>query len=280
MQFKYFQPRETIRRLVSSYYDVFVPEALTDIMRAEIANIRVILSGHVEWDLGGKIHHLKAGDAILCGPTFSASPITFESGTRVFGMAVTPLGWARMFDQSADSLADIACPLEEVIEDDSKALLVRIFDCADESSRVVAVDDFMESLAKGAPKVHTSFLEIMTDWLVDPDPNELGEFLSSIDLSHRQVDRLCRTYFGASPKKLHRKFRALHSANRLTWKDLTDWRDIATTSYYDQSHFIREFKQFNGRTPSEFIKGAHILVRLTLQERLQIVHESPFSLVG
>ncbi|WP_422120072.1 hypothetical protein [Hyphomonas johnsonii] len=43
---------------------------------------------------------------------------------------------------------------------------------------------------------------------------------------------------------------------------------------------MREFKQFNGRTPSEFIKGAHLLVRLTLQERLQIVHDSPFSLVG
>ena len=77
-----------------------------------------------------------------------------------------------------------------------------------------------------------------------------------------------------------RKFRALHSANRLTWQSLDDWRDVATTAYYDQSHFIREFKQFNGRTPSEFIKGAHLLVRQTLTERRQIEHHSPYSLVG
>jgi transcriptional regulator GlxA family with amidase domain len=104
--------------------------------------------------------------------------------------------------------------------------------------------------------------------------------LDHVDFSQRQVERLCKAYFGSSPKKLHRKFRALHSANRLTWHNLDDWRDVARTAYYDQAHFIREFKQFNGRTPKEFMDGPHILVRMTLEERLKINHASPFSLVG
>ena len=185
-----------------------------------------------------------------------------------------------MFDESAADMADKSCPLDAVISENSVEYLKLILECDDDAARIRAVDIFMASLVQTKPKIHSGFLDAVTEWLVDPDPNELNAFLSGIDLSHRQVDRLCQAYFGASPKKLHCKFRALHSANRLTWKDLTDWRDIATTSYYDQSHFIREFKLYNGRTPSEFIKGAHILVRLTLKERLQIVHESPFSLIG
>ena len=55
---------------------------------------------------------------------------------------------------------------------------------------------------------------------------------------------------------------------------------MATTEYSDQSHFIREFKRFNGRTPQQFIEGAHLLVRVTLHERRQIDHGSPFSLIG
>lgn len=266
--------------MVSSYYDVRVPATLSDIMRAEIANIRFILSGKIKANFGGHKYEFTAGDAVLCGPTFSASPISFSEGTHIFGLAITPLGWGHMFDRSADSLADKACLLEDIIENNSKALLSHIFTCQDDTARVSAVDAFAQSLVREDPKIHTTFLEVVTDWLVDTEPNELTELLADIKLSHRQVDRLCRAYFGASPKKLHRKFRALHSANRLTWNDLTDWRDVATTSYYDQSHFIREFKQFNGRTPSEFIKGTHILVRTTLNERLQIAHESPFSLVG
>ena len=129
-------------------------------------------------------------------------------------------------------------------------------------------------------RVHDAFLIQATRWITDPEPNELEDLLAVMDVSARQVERLCKTYFGSAPKRLHRKFRALHSANRLTWQQLTDWRDIATTAYFDQSHFIREFKQFNGRTPTEFIKGPHLLVRMTLQERLQIAHDSPFSLVG
>lgn len=279
MQFTYFQPRSDIARYVSSYYDVKVPEAFSDFMRAEIANIRIVLSGETQWTLDGVNYEFSAGDAFLCGPTFMASPVRFSDDFHVFGMAVTPLGWAHMFDISSGAMADQAGMLEGFIPQDSRSLITAIKTCSD-NDRAKFADDFLSALIRPREDIPITHVQAITDWLVDPEPTELPDLLDHIELSHRQVDRLCREYFGASPKKLHRKFRALHSANRLTWKDLTDWRDIALTSYYDQSHFIREFKTFNGRTPSEFIKGAHILVRLTLKERLQINHESPFSLVG
>jgi len=280
VQFEYFRPNSDIRKLVSSYYNVTVPDDVSDIMRAEIANLRFVIRGQVSTDLNGVEEHYGPGATLLCGPTYSWSHVRFTPGTQVFGAAITPMGWARLFDVPANQLADKLVSLEDHVPASSLPLARAVFDAPDEARRVEAADGLFAAMVDPARRIDEDFLDQVTAWITSPDPNELAVLISGMSRSQRQIERLCKKYFGSAPKLLHRKFRALHSANRLTWQDLTDWQDIATTAYSDQSHFIREFKQFNGRTPSEFIKGAHILVRMTLQQRLQIDHESPFSLIG
>jgi AraC-like DNA-binding protein len=279
-QFEYFRPAETVRELIGSYYQITVPEDLTDVMRAEIANARFLLSGAIHTDIGGEMQVIHSGEAILCGSTFQWSNVRFEAGTVVVGAAITPLGWARMFKVPASDYADQLVPLRDLMPPDTHGLIDLVFDLPDGRTRVSVADEAFAALDSPEARINQHFLDSVTDWITDPEPNELEDLLAAIDLSPRQVERLSKHYFGSAPKKLHRKFRALHSANRLTWQSMEDWRDVATTAYYDQSHFIREFKQFNGRTPSEFINGAHLLVRQTLNERRQIEHHSPYSLVG
>ena len=280
MRFLYYEPAPALRRFVSSYYFVSLSFDAADIMRAEIANARFILNGTVSSDLMGGMQSYTQGKSILCGPTHHWSNVHFTPGARIFGAAITPLGWCRLFGMSAAEAADCILPLEDCIPASSRSLQDAVFDAADEEATVAAADKFFLSLVSDAVRVREDFIEQATAWIVDPEPNEIEHLLRKMDLSHRQVERLCKASFGAGPKRLHRKFRALHAANRLTWMDLTDWREVARTAYYDQAHFIREFKEFNGRTPQEFINGPHILVRATLAERLKINHGSPFSLVG
>ena len=91
MQFSYYQPRGEIGPLVSSYYSVTFPQTISDIMRAEIANVRFVIGGRIESNLGGIRRESRKGDTLLCGPTHQASPVTFEAGFHVFGAAITPL---------------------------------------------------------------------------------------------------------------------------------------------------------------------------------------------
>lgn len=280
MEFSYFEPAPALRRLVSSYYFVSFPCAVTDIMRAEIANARFILSGAVNSDLSGEGVLYEAPYAMLSGPTYHWSRVECVPNTSVFGAAITPLGWCRLFGFSAYEAADKNLAFQDCIPADKAPLVDAIFAAPDKVSIVRAADNLFSALVSDKWAVNEEFIDIATDWIVDPEPNEIEHLRAACDLSDRQIQRLCQAYFGSSPKKLHRKFRALHAANRLTWNNLSDWREVARAAYYDQAHFIREFKQFNGRTPQEFMNGPHILVRVTLQERLKINHASPFSLVG
>jgi len=280
VEFAYYEPSAPLQKFVSSYYFLSLPFDVTDIMRAEIANVRFVLSGEVTSDLHGHEEAFHPPAAVLCGPTNRWSRIKFAAGTKIFGAAITPLGWCKLFGYSAEIAADRFLPLRDKATASALPLIDDIMNAPDDPSVVRAADALFLSLVSDQWRVREDFIDQVTNWIVDPEPKEVDHFLDSVELSHRQVDRLCKAYFGAGPKKLHRKFRALHAANRLTWMDLTDWREVARAAYYDQAHFIREFKEFNGRTPQEFIDGPHILVRMTLAERRKINHGSPFSLVG
>jgi AraC-like DNA-binding protein len=108
----------------------------------------------------------------------------------------------------------------------------------------------------------------------------LGRLASEIDCSHRALIAQFRTCIGATPKamgrllRFNRAMRSLDALNRNRRSgpaskpyiesrapdDLPapsiHWADIAADcGYFDQSHFIREFRQFAGATPTEFVRG-------------------------
>jgi AraC-like DNA-binding protein len=82
--------------------------------------------------------------------------------------------------------------------------------------------------------------------------------LSSIDhiastscLSLRQFERKCHERIGYSPKFFARLARFSKAYRLRENQPALSWTSIAHESgYYDQMHFIRDFKQFAGITPS------------------------------
>ena len=79
-------------------------------------------------------------------------------------------------------------------------------------------------------------------------------------LSPRQFRRRFREQVGITPKLFHRirRFqRALGIVGTVTFADAA-----ALCGYYDQSHLIRDFRQFTGESPASWLKGqSDILIR-------------------
>ncbi len=72
-------------------------------------------------------------------------------------------------------------------------------------------------------------------------------------LSARQLRRLFLHQTGLSPKHFCRVIRFRHSLSQLRGSPRGDWTGVALDSgYYDQAHFINEFREFSGYTPGEF----------------------------
>ncbi len=74
-----------------------------------------------------------------------------------------------------------------------------------------------------------------------------------IACTKRYLDRLFQEHVGVSPKLLASilRFQEVYQG----WmqdRSPTFFRDQWPASYYDQSHFIKEFKRFTGFTPQQY----------------------------
>src|SRR5262249_8983602 len=72
--------------------------------------------------------------------------------------------------------------------------------------------------------------------------------------SHKHLIAQFRDHVGARPRRLGRILRFQRAIKRLGLDDRARWAALAIDcGYFDQSHMIREFREFAGCTPLEYV---------------------------
>ena len=86
------------------------------------------------------------------------------------------------------------------------------------------------------------------------------ELSRKVNISQRQLGRRFNQTVGLSPKEFSRVTRFIHSLTFLKKYPSLSLTEIAYESgYYDQAHFIHDYKDFSGHTPGEMVSGAGVL---------------------
>ena len=264
---RYFAPAPALRDLVSAYYsfEVDLPY-IRDLQRAELGQMRFILQGDGNYFFeDGRIKPCPR--ASLTGPT--SAPLRFEATgpLHVFGIGLMPAGWHAMIGCAADEIADDVTDLTSVIGLAATQMLERLGNAASNRERAAITDTMLLGLLSRARAVPYWFTQATNDWLTATPSPRVDELLARVDVSVRQVERLSKRIYGASPKLLARKYRILQAAIRMGTGQAPTWLDAAGDSFFDQSHFIRDFKQFTGYTPRRFVIEGTPLMNLTIKQR-------------
>ena len=75
------------------------------------------------------------------------------------------------------------------------------------------------------------------------------------DINSRTLERRFQAETGLSPKQFAKIIQFQSSLEQLSFKDYTKLTDIVyENGFSDQSHFIKVFKAYTGKTPKAFIK--------------------------
>ncbi len=98
------------------------------------------------------------------------------------------------------------------------------------------------------------------------------QLVTQCGLSERALQRLFHRYVGVTPKAVIRRFRLVEAAETLVKRARLNLTDLAQSlGYFDQSHFIRDFRSTVGRAPSEYrrraFRGAYTSVNAVAPER-------------
>ena len=86
----------------------------------------------------------------------------------------------------------------------------------------------------------------------------IKEIRDKVYLTERTFERKFNTQVGLTPKQFAKIIQFKSSLQQLTEENYGQLLDISYDSgFSDQSHFIRSFKKYTGKTPSEFLQEVH-----------------------
>lgn len=268
---QYFEPPAALRLHVSSLYwfETAAP-GFADLMRAELGQIRLLVDGVARNNYkSGK--QWEGSGAILQGPTTAPTYYTADTRLRLFGVGLLPLGWAELIGLSADELADNATDLGSVLPAGMVSnLMDALASAPTNAGRCKVVTDFLQARLVANRHAACWFTRLADEWLTAGPNPQVDALVAASGMSSRSVERLTHRLYGAAPKLLARKYRALGAAVRMGMGDAQNWSEAAGDAFYDQAHFIREFSAFTGLTPARFQAQLAPLTRITMTQRRQL----------
>ena len=82
----------------------------------------------------------------------------------------------------------------------------------------------------------------------------VGKLANETGLSHKHLLREFDRCVGLTPKMFARLCAFQRAITRIGDKSRVDWADTARAcGYYDQAHFIHEFRAFSSLTPAHYL---------------------------
>lgn len=88
-----------------------------------------------------------------------------------------------------------------------------------------------------------------------PSELNLDAVINQSEVSTRYFQKIFKQNTGVSPKHFQCTARFEHILRKLLLSQTQDYLDLALDyGYYDQAHFIKEFKQYTTHTPSNFLQ--------------------------
>ena len=85
--------------------------------------------------------------------------------------------------------------------------------------------------------------------------NNINEIASTHNMTGRNLNKLLNRYTGLSPKLVGKINRFQQSLRLIARKNQSLTGIAYDCGYFDQSHFIRDFKAFTGFTPSAYLEN-------------------------
>ncbi len=262
MQLSFCTPDTRLAPFISTYYHVrFDYPLIEDFERADVGYLRLMFSGTGFYNYPGN-HRDPDRPAMLLGPATETASYQLQGPLDSFGCVLLPPFWCGIVDADASDFANRARDAEPVLPGIG-ALRAAMDDVDDVAEMGRMMDAFLLRKAHPLPDDQVAVLECIGAWLSCfpiPPPEALYE---ACHLSDRQVMRIANRYFGAPPKMLARKFRALRTASRIIGTRGPVPDELAD-EYADRAHMIREIKHFTGMTPRSLQVNSNPIMQVTL----------------
>lgn len=174
---------------------------------------------------------------------------------RVFGIKFRPGGFYPFVKMPITCFTNTSVKFGEVFGGDVWKVEEEILKHEDEVQMKEVVERF---LCERLPERDENVEEVnrVIDYVVEHrDVTRVEDVVGMLGLNKRRVQRLFSQYVGVSPKWVIGRYRLHEAAERVAEGSVVDWTRLAhDLGYFDQAHFIKDFKMIVGQTPGKYAR--------------------------
>lgn len=272
MNHQTYDPHPDLESIVKCYWTLEVPDG------SQAPKQRILPDGCIEmcFILGDDIKRFTSETEFILQPkAFIIGQITapyFVQPTGYvdsFAVRFYPYGFANFIQTPIKDLADKDTPLSQIFQTDVVSKLIQeVENASSTQERIAAVEKFLLDLLASS-SIQDEILKSTTDVLYNTQGKASIHSILKDELSkRRKLERSFSKSVGISPKQLGRVIR-LQAALKLMLnpKGQTLTQIAYESEYYDQAHFIKDFKDFTGVNPKEYLSDDQMMLSSVLYSK-------------
>lgn len=193
---------------------------------------------------------------------FTNSYLKINGEVDVIGICFKPDGLYPFLKTPVSEFKNQILGTMEIGLEALKEISSRLKETSDIKNRLEILEHHLLQLVINSFQIPKNFRSIFTTLKQNPH-YKLTTFCEQENLNLRKLERMFLKYVGLSAKTYTNLNRFHNSLNQLLDSKFSKLSDLAyDNEYFDQMHFIREFKRFTGISPGKFANRNNTILQI------------------
>lgn len=238
-------------RSIVSLGESLIQDVPTPLMQGMTFNLHRLTEKMI---FGDKVQEMNDYCYLFGQPAQHRLSKSHATGVDIFGVKFTPTGLYTLTNIEMQQVADAILPANDIWGREIEWLCEAMYEAPDAAGMIQIVEHFFWTKIKERRQAATPSLEYALRYIQSGQIYSVKDILEKVYLSERTMQRHFLKQLGMSPKQYARICRFNTVRERLEQVPHTNWLEVVYTfGYHDQSHFIKEFKKFSGKTPTQYV---------------------------
>ncbi|UZO79767.1 helix-turn-helix domain-containing protein [Aquimarina sp. ERC-38] len=258
MDYQTYEPNIDLKSLISCYWTLEVPK------QPEPQKQRIVPDGCIEmaFILGDDIKRYTSENefilqprAMVLGQTMEPFYIEPTGFVKTFAIRFYPYGIANFISEPISNLANKETPINKLFEKETEDNLTqKIIQAENTKQRIGIIERFLIERINNKKTIDKIVKSTVDSLLSTNGSASINSILKENLSKRRQLERNFKKQIGVSPKQLGKVIRLQTALKMLLDPKSKKLTKIAYESeYFDQAHFVKDFKEFTGINPKDFI---------------------------
>lgn len=263
MNYQTYKPHKDLESIVKFYWTLEVP------FDPKNQKQKIVPDGCIEmtFNFSDKIKRFTSETDFILHP----NPMVMGQRTKSFDILPTgnvdtfaicfyPIGFANFVTMPLENLVDRETPISELFgQVEADILEQQMIQAVDTRQRIDIIEAFFLKMLIEKNTISNIVKSTVDVLLKSNGTTPINDILIDDISKRRQLERHFRKQIGISPKQLSKAIRLQATLNLLLNKKSETLTDVAYESdYFDQNHFIKDFKDLVGVTPKEYLDNEHM----------------------